>query len=265
MKANNPFFILGNPRSGSTLFRLMLHHHPEMVVPPECGFIEWWYEKFGNWTEDDLWNGKVEEFVRDLSKSKKIETWNLDYEWLLSSIKNNQPHTYASLCQIVYLVYAYQKGKENVKRWGDKNNYFIHHLEKLNTIFPKAQYILIVRDGRDVACSYLDVNKLQTSSVYKPVLPSSIKDISKEWNNNHKVILSFFKRLNQTKSLIVRYEDLVRQTENVLREVCAFLRIDYSSKMLNYFGKNEDVDAEPNSLLDWKRKTLNKPDVKKHW
>ena len=33
-----PFFIIGNPRSGTTLLRLMVNAHPKATVPPECGF-----------------------------------------------------------------------------------------------------------------------------------------------------------------------------------------------------------------------------------
>ena len=52
MKENNrsvvPFFIIGNPRSGTTLVRLMLNNHPDVVVPPESGFSLWLAEDYSN-------------------------------------------------------------------------------------------------------------------------------------------------------------------------------------------------------------------------
>lgn len=44
-----PVFIIGSPRSGTTLLRLMMNSHPRIVVPPECGFAVWWYEKYQHW------------------------------------------------------------------------------------------------------------------------------------------------------------------------------------------------------------------------
>src|SRR5438270_14036839 len=32
-------FIVGAPRSGTTLLRLMLDAHPELAIPPETGFV----------------------------------------------------------------------------------------------------------------------------------------------------------------------------------------------------------------------------------
>src|SRR6185369_11947595 len=32
-------FIVGSPRSGTTLLRFMLDSHPELAIPPETGFL----------------------------------------------------------------------------------------------------------------------------------------------------------------------------------------------------------------------------------
>ena len=56
-----PVFVLGSPRSGTTLLRLMLTCHRHIVVPPECGFCVWLYPQFQDWS----WNPRrlEEEFV----------------------------------------------------------------------------------------------------------------------------------------------------------------------------------------------------------
>ena len=43
------FFILGNPRSGTTLLRVILHSHENIIVPPECGFLTWLYKDYYDW------------------------------------------------------------------------------------------------------------------------------------------------------------------------------------------------------------------------
>lgn len=49
MPHSTPIFILGNPRSGTTLLQLMLACHPRLAVPPECGFALWLYDRYGDW------------------------------------------------------------------------------------------------------------------------------------------------------------------------------------------------------------------------
>jgi len=44
----NPIFIIGNPRLGTSLLRVILNAHPNLVIPPECGFAMWLYPQFKN-------------------------------------------------------------------------------------------------------------------------------------------------------------------------------------------------------------------------
>ncbi|MGB0789818.1 MAG: sulfotransferase, partial [Marinirhabdus sp.] len=70
-------FILGNPRSGTSLLRLMLNQHSSIVAPPESGFSLWWLHKYGNWCKADNAPQKINGFIDDVLSSRKIETWHL--------------------------------------------------------------------------------------------------------------------------------------------------------------------------------------------
>jgi len=70
MKNFIPLFILGNPRSGSSLFRIMLSLHPDICIPSECGFIQWWYNKCRDLSLKET-KTKVKEYITDLATSKK--------------------------------------------------------------------------------------------------------------------------------------------------------------------------------------------------
>jgi hypothetical protein len=67
------FFIIGNPRSGTTLFRLMLNKHSKMIVPPEAGFLVWLYKDI----KDENFNKGYRKFIELLRDTSKIETWNI--------------------------------------------------------------------------------------------------------------------------------------------------------------------------------------------
>lgn len=255
-----PLFILGNPRSGTSLYRLILTNHPEICIPPECGFIEWWHKKYAEWSAADAENGaKVAEYVEDVMSSRKIETWKLKAKELEALIHEMRPGNYAELSLIVILQYARQQGTDPVYL-GDKNNYYVSHLDRLHKIFPDAKYLGIIRDGRDVACSYKSMKKVNTDSPYVPRLSDDISEIAEEWVLNNENIIELFEKVGEKNSFLIRYEDLLNSTEDILRQVCDFLNLPYSDHMLAYPEKNQKEHQEPDQFLAWKEKTLQLPD-----
>ncbi|NWO07485.1 MAG: sulfotransferase [Alteromonadaceae bacterium] len=244
MSYSSPFFILGNPRSGTSLFRLMLNNHPEVVVPPECGFAEWLYDEFSG---QEMSQKNYERFIVKVFESRKFETWGLEFSDVLGSIKRAAPKNYQDLVCEVYRGYAEKLGKGSAL-FGDKNNYYINSVDKLEKIFPGCDKVFIVRDGRDVACSYLELDSKKISSEYKPKLETSVRDIAFEWSRSVDVMLYWVKR----GAKYIRYEDLVSDPKQQLSEVCEFLKLDYSEEMLDYYKNND----EPEEFKAWKGKTF---------
>lgn len=254
-----PIFIIGNPRSGTTLLRLMVNNHRHIVVPPECGFAVWWYDKYRHWdSESSRDPQQLDGFLADLAASKKIETWNLDYAALRDTIAANQPADYAELVSCVYTFFGQATGK-SFQRWGDKNNFYIQHVATLNEIFPDAAFIHIVRDGRDVACSYRKLAVTPMDSQYAPHLATDIAAIAAEWATNNDQAAAAFEAIGQGRVGVVRYEDLVTNSEAELRRLCAFLAEPYDEQMLDYYLNNQKAQQEPLEFLQWKRKTLEMP------
>lgn len=250
-------FILGNPRSGTSLLRLMLNSHPAIAAPPESGFLHWWYPKYKYWNaEDSQSTEKVLCFIDDILTSKKIETWCIDKNKLVEFIHERKPLSYSELGSLVYIFWA-MTNRKSPYVIVDKNNYYIHHLNDLISIWPDAKFIFLIRDGRDVACSYLDIEKLETTSPYKPVLPTTIKTIAEEWQRNNSNIYEFLNTLPKERWRMIKYEDIVMNTRIALIELVSFLNLEFSEQMLLYYLANN----EPASTMDWKKKTLEKPDV----
>lgn len=246
----SPFFIIGNPRSGTSLLRLMLNNHPLISVPPECGFVVWLHEKYKE--ESFLDKNVVENFITDVMKSRKFETWGVDRETIESFVLSRSFQQYKEIASAIYFAFALKIGKSPALI-GDKNNYYIKHIETLKEIFNSPKFIFIVRDGRDVACSYRELSLKNISSIYAPNIPSSLELMANEWAVNNSLIL---KELNE-QSLFVSYEDLVSDTSQTLGRICSFLNVVFSESMLEYYEHND----EPLEFLQWKSKTLEKPDA----
>ena len=252
-----PIFIIGSPRSGTTLLRLMITSHRNIVVPPECGFAVWWKTKYENWNAAEHLT-RLEEFITDFKQSKKIETWNLDYEAMSQFLLAQHPASYAELVSLIYTFYASAR-KPAFERWGDKNNFYLNHIAALDSMFPDAHFVHIIRDGRDVACSYRELAQKRIDSAYAPDLPTAISGIAREWKLNIETIRNSFAAINPGRTFEIRYEDLVSTPETTLQELCRSLGEEYDPGMMEYHLKNKAEQLEPAGFLQWKAKTLLQP------
>ncbi len=245
------FFIIGNPRSGTTLLRLMLNKHSNMSVPPEAGFLAWLYDEYKDFT---FTAQSVDNFVYALGNTTKIEHWHLDYDALKNFIISEKPNDFSSFMDCVYLYYSKYNLSKEVEIFGDKNNFYLNKIDLLSKLYCDAKFIHIIRDGRSVAVSYKDLNKKKMSSEYAPDLPGEIETIAKEWCDNIEMINTSFDSLNANQHYTVRFEDLISKPEEYLRDICDFLNIGYDKEMLNYFQTTENNGLEPEDFLQWKSK-----------
>lgn len=245
------FYLIGNPRSGTSMFRLMLNAHPAIVAPPECGFIQWLYPKYRH---SNLGDPSIQElFIQDVLGSKKMETWNITAEELRVAFSESKTNAYSGLCFAVIQAYGRKSGKAHPEVLVDKNNYYLNHLETISEAIPEARFIHLVRDVRDVACSYLNLQKEGFTEKYSPKLPSDIEAIGAEWVENNERVSNF---MTQVDHKVVRYEDLVADTEGVLNEVLNYLGLPFHERVLEFYKYND----EPKETMGWKTRTLLPPD-----
>lgn len=254
----SPIFIIGNPRSGTTLLRLMLNSHKDILIPPECGFAIWWHDKYRNWDLNPADNIILSSFLDDLKSSRKIEFWNLDYNELKKFIIFKQPVSYTDLVSTIYEFYGKSRGRK-FKRWGDKNNFYLRHIDLIKQLFPQVYFIHIIRDGRDVACSYIRLNKKNIISKYAPIFPKKLREIALEWTSNILCIRRSFNILNWQNVLEVKYEDLVSTPYLELKKICSFLKQPFHRSMIDYYKSAEKQGNEPKDFLQWKEKILRRP------
>ena len=237
----------------------MLTSHPKIAIPPECGFAVWHAKKYEDWRVGDP---RLDEFLADLKSSRKIETWNLDYPRLKEKLLQGNPRSYSEVVSTVYEFFA-SEFQPGANRWGDKNNFYLNHVGDLDRLFPKALFIHIVRDGRDVCCSYRDLQHADTKSPYAPKLPVKPEDVAREWTQNLSAIGDGLSKLDSRRVHELRYEDLLNAPESELGRVCEFIGEPYSDTMLDYAERNRRDGLEPTDFLAWKRLTLEPPDTQR--
>lgn len=235
------------------MFRLMLNTHSQITVPPESGFALWFAKKYESIQEYN--ENTYKEYLEDLFSAKKFETWKLNKQEVLEIFMKKKPKTYSNMTKLVYEAYSNKKNKRS-KIFGDKNNYYIDYVEDLAKVFPETKFLFIIRDGRDVAVSYKQINEISINSLYKPKLEQNITKIAKEWTKNASTLKKFVTN-DRVPAMFVRYEDLLTNTEKTMKKVLSFLGLNYESLILNFYKYND----EPKEFLQWKRKTISKLDT----
>lgn len=250
-KIFEPVFIIGNPRSGTSLLRLVLNSHPEVYIPPESHFFLWLENKYENWNKKD----GLDKYITDLFNCTKFETWKITKHELKSFLKEKQPIDYKELNALVYKFYSIKNGFES-NIWGDKNKLWKEKLFKITHYYPNAKFIHIYRDGRDIACSYRELNDRNINSKYAPKLANDIKEIAINWKTNINFIKKFLSSINPDNFIEISYEDLLRS--KVAKNICNFLDLHYPENGLNHLDDTYKNFDEPIEFLQWKEKT-NKP------
>lgn len=245
--AKPPIFIIGNPRSGTTMLRLMLTCHPDIGIPPESGWFIHLYQKYHQTIFDQV---AMTEFLNNLSHSPKIEGWELDYSQLQQFLAKNLPLNY---CDLISQIYYFYINTQDKCRWGDKNNFYLKHIKTIYKLFPNAYFIHIIRDGRDVACSYRNLSQAQGQ--YAPDLPASVCGAAYDWVRNIRKIQDSFQQINHNQTITIHYEDLTQDAEKTLQKICTFIGETYDSKMLDFAEENKQKQLEPKVFMGWKELT----------
>lgn len=125
MSNQRPIFIIGCPRSGTTMLRLILDTHPNISCGPESGFlVEFKRSVENHWSHLALYG--FDQAYWEQKTADYFATFQADY--------------------------ASRRGKQ---RWAEKTPQYTPHLDYILRLFPDSQIIHIIRDGRAVMASHL--------------------------------------------------------------------------------------------------------------
>jgi hypothetical protein len=207
--------IVGVPRSGTTLLRLMLDTHPDLAIPPETGFVLDAHELRGK--DGDL----RKQLFATLTSFHTWRRMGVSDTALGDRLANIEPFDVAEGVRAFYRLYA-ERFRKN--RWGDKTPVYRLHLRELEELLPEARFIHLIRDGRDVA---LSVRGLW----FAP--GDDIETLARDWSAGISATRAQGSRC--TGYIEVRFEDLVLDPEPPLRRICELSRLAFEPSMLRYF------------------------------
>jgi Sulfotransferase family len=216
-------FVCGVTRSGTTLVRLMLDAHPDLAIPGETH----WLPKLIKAAE----RGKqsANDYADLIIDHKRWGDFHLDAEELRERIRKVDPPNAADVIRAFYLTYAEREGKT---RYGDKTPGYVQEMPRIQRVLPEARFVHIIRDGRDVSLSHLRMNWG----------PETYAESARLWRNRIRKARKQAPKIDHY--MEIAFEDLVADTEGVLRRVSDFIELDFDPVMLDYHERAEGRLAE---------------------
>lgn len=241
-----PIFIVGAPRSGTTMLAVLMDRHSAITIPPETQFFTEFLPQLANTTEEISYIDMAKIALR----FKRISDLQLSEEEVLRKFENYEKN-FPNLFQALLEKYAEKQGK---KRPGEKSPKHIEHVPFLLQKFPGAKVICIVRDGRDVVRSLLKVPWAEPKSKRRLEL------FCVEWRDYAKLALQYKKKLSPENFLLVKYENILRNPINELKKICHFIEEEFEENQLVPDG---DSDVVPAWEGEWKKKASKMLDPKR--
>lgn len=252
-----PVFVLGTPRSGTTLLARILGAHSRLFMPGELHFF------------DDIEGSRRGQFTDSREKEAVLarlrtlfgryselddqarvdELWARGLEQRLRSVDSYRD---------LLTTFMQEQAKTLDKtRWGNNVPRDIFNTDAILNAYPAARLIACIRDPRAFLLSYGTKwkNSLDPDRVRKPyhlVLTSLL------WKSTARRILRLQQTLPAVSLQVVRYEDLVGNPETVVRSVCNFIGEDYEDAMIrtDFHNSSSTVTAGgifSDSIVRWRQ------------
>jgi len=203
-----PIFIGGAGRSGKTLLRVMLDSHPNICCGPEL---------------------KVFTLIANL-----YQHFTGPYRPYLEAYGNNLEDLNGYFRTLILQLVQNFRRNSGKPRWAEKTPHNVLYMTTLGAIFPKSRFLNVIRDGRDVACDLVTMD--WTDAQGTPLdCTQNIASAARYWKS---VVMESLEQTThpslEDRALIVRYEDLVQDTERIMRIVLDFLGEPWSDSVLRH-------------------------------
>ncbi|MBN2320616.1 MAG: sulfotransferase [Acidobacteria bacterium] len=223
---SRPIFIVGAPRSGTTMLQFRLRNHPRIAFPTgESHFIVPLCRdaaKFGDLSQLENIRKVLTAMHKQSAEFLDTDLHGIPFDIEKLAVELHRENRY-SMPAIISGIFEQNATALGKARWGDKTPYYVLHMTKLLQWFSDAQIIHIIRDGRDVALSLF--GRRHDFRVYNTYRAA------KYWQHYVNVGCETGAKLNPNVYMEIHYEDVLREPASTLKKICAFLQEDYDDGM----------------------------------
>lgn len=240
MMKNGPIFVVGAPRSGTTLLQRMLRSHPRICSPTgESHFIVPLLRdeaRFGDLTQREnlrallrTMHARWDEFL-----DTDLHGMRFDVEKTAQAIHDRHAKDMVGFLDTLFRLNAEGEGKA---RWLDKTPYYILHIPTLVAAFPDAQFVHIIRDGRDAALSMHE--RASEIRVFNTSACACL------WQRYVETGRQEGRKLGSDQYHEFRYEDMLDDPVTTVKKLCDFLGEEYSDRVIDFQKSTDPKSRTP--------------------
>jgi hypothetical protein len=216
-----PLFVIGVWRSGTSLLYALLNKHPQIALMYEGDLallrpLFWITGRGSRWLGRwEFWNEALTRHAVDGSKIMR------DVSDLQTAMKK------------AYVEYARQK---EALIWGDKSPNYLDSLSRLSADFPEARFIVIWRDPAAICSSVIRAAEEEHSwfnrrgMTLRALMGYRVMRTECDWLVKHGA------RIHE-----LRYEVMVRNPVDMMKEICEFLGIPFVPAMASLGGADRSA------------------------
>jgi hypothetical protein len=209
----------------------MLDAHPQLAVVNETYWVQRKFRERNGLTREGVVTPAL---LPKLLASPKFSYMGVAEEDLVGLLSESESVRYDRFVARIFDLYAARQGKQFA---GDKTPGYVRRIPQLHEVWPRARFVHIIRDPRDVCLSMLDWSVGERTAgqdgtwEMDPAISTALY-----WR--HSVAVGredAAAHLGPTLYHEVRYEDLVSTPERELEQICRFLRLPYAEEMTRFY------------------------------
>jgi hypothetical protein len=240
-----PVFVVGVPRSGTTLLTAILGSHSAFDCGPESGFfVHLARGRFEQALRSRRWPDAAVRALDALphpSGRTLVDRYDVRREAVRAFLEAHE-RSPANLLRSITEVSAAHRGR---RRWVEKTPLHLLHVEDVLAHFPNARIVRIVRDPRDAASSMCRL----------PFESDSFVANCYAWMHYHAASRDTL--TTDERCTTIRFEDLLHDVEPTVRSLCTFVGEHYEPAMIDHAARSSRVraDGEP-----WKNRVSERLD-----
>jgi hypothetical protein len=234
----NPFvFIVGCPRSGTTLVQRALNAHPQLAITPESHWIPRLAAKPWALTSDAMVTAKL---VQRLLAHRKFSRLQIGQEQVSAIVGKYPQISYSLLVSQIFDLYGEMQRKPLV---GDKTPANVRRIDILHGLWPSARFVHVMRDGRDVALSMFEWPKVHPKpGGFVTWSEDPVSTAALWWEVNVRRGCEAKRSLPPDLYYELHYESFVANPREQIAALCSFLDLPFGDSMLQFHADRSDAD-----------------------
>jgi hypothetical protein len=248
-----PVFVVGPPRSGTTLTAKILGRHSNIFMPGETHFFEDIYscrKELGTLDSEDSKNKVLNKFFSIYSRynepADQLRVDTLLFHKKLATVLASKSSYKSMFTAFMEL----QMASEGKIRWGNNTPRDLFNVAAIKSFYPSAKIIACIRDSRDYLLSYknkwtatVEDNIERIKQMYHPIITSLL------WKFSARKIQALEADLPKSGFCILKYESLVANPNSTVKSLCDFLEEDFEPAMLNIDYSNSSHGSSPSGIF----------------